>query len=134
MLYQHYSLIPIFLNNSRVASALFIAVNIIGFPLYYKNWVMVRKDMIEKRSKELALLPLMCAARERIELKRLKHLRKLEAEVMNDFPFWEVGTLFGVPIYESLPENEYIPITLFNYYLFSDINSPPALAMELFFK
>ena len=35
-------------------------------------------------------------------------MRELEADVMKDVPNWEVGTFFGMPIYESVPEDTYI--------------------------
>lgn len=48
----------------------------------------------------------------------MKRLREIETDVMKDFPHWEVGTFFGVPIYESLPEDTYIeplPMEMYTY-------------------
>lgn len=48
----------------------------------------------------------------------MKRLRDIEDDVMKDFPYWETGTLFGTPIYESLPEYTYIeplPMELYTY-------------------
>lgn len=48
----------------------------------------------------------------------MKRLRDIEDDVMKDFPYWETGTLFGTPIYESLPEDTYIeplPMELYTY-------------------
>lgn len=41
-------------------------------------------------------------------LKQMKRMRVIEADLMKDFPFWEVGTFFGTPIFETLPTDKYI--------------------------
>lgn len=53
-------------------------------------------------------------------LKHQKRMRELEADVMKDFPFWEVGTFFGVPIYESVPEDTYIEPNFGECYTYAD--------------
>lgn len=53
-------------------------------------------------------------------LKQLKHVREVEADVMKDFPYWEVGTFFGEPIYEDVPADTYIKPTFGELYVFTD--------------
>ncbi|XP_076758517.1 NADH dehydrogenase (ubiquinone) B16.6 subunit [Xylocopa sonorina] len=131
--YAPYQIDRIKLRNvikGRYGAAILIAANVIGFPLYYKNWVIRRKDMLEHRSTELAILPMLCAEQDRAILKQLKHLRDLEADVMKDFPFWEVGTLFGVPIYESIPKDKYVKPRIQDMYMFTDVLDPPFMAID----
>lgn len=44
---------------------IFVAVNVIGFPLYYQNWKEVRRNIIEAKSQELATLPILYAEKDR---------------------------------------------------------------------
>lgn len=45
---------------------LFIVTNVISFPLYYKNWVSERKKMLERKSRELATVPMLLAEKDRM--------------------------------------------------------------------
>lgn len=40
-------------------------------------------------------------------LKYLRRIRDEEADLMKDVPGWEVGTLFGEPVYHTIPEDQY---------------------------
>lgn len=60
-------------------------------------------------------------------LKQLKHVREVEADVMKDFPYWEVGTFFGEPIYEDVPADTYIKPTFGELYVFTDPMDKPVL-------
>lgn len=53
-------------------------------------------------------------------LKQLKRVRELEADVMKDFPYWEVGTFFGEPIYQDVPADTYIKPIFGELYMFTD--------------
>ena len=44
---------------------IFIAVNVIGMPLYMQNWRSERKRIIEAKSRELAALPILFAENDR---------------------------------------------------------------------
>ncbi|XP_071870129.1 NADH dehydrogenase (ubiquinone) B16.6 subunit [Bombus fervidus] len=111
----------------RMGVGLFIVTNIVATPLYYKNWVSERKKMLETKSRELATVPILLAEKDRLVLKHLKRLRELEADVMKDFPFWEVGTYFGTPIYESVPEDTYIAPLFGELYTYADPYELPAM-------
>ncbi|CAK9827554.1 NADH dehydrogenase [ubiquinone] 1 alpha subcomplex subunit 13 [Anthophora retusa] len=94
--------------TGRWAIAGFIAVNIVGFRLYYLNWLKCRKDMIAEKSAELAAFPIVYAENDRALLKHLKRLHQLEEEVMSDFPLWETTTFLGEPLFKTLPEDTYV--------------------------
>ncbi|XP_043598973.1 NADH dehydrogenase [ubiquinone] 1 alpha subcomplex subunit 13 [Bombus pyrosoma] len=106
--------------TGRMGVGLFIVTNVVTFPLYYKNWVSERRKMLETKSRELATVPMLLAEKDRAILKHLKRMRELEADVMKDFPHWEVGTFFGQPIYESLPEDTYVEPLFGECYTYAD--------------
>ncbi|CAK9820153.1 NADH dehydrogenase [ubiquinone] 1 alpha subcomplex subunit 13 [Anthophora quadrimaculata] len=98
----------------------FIALNIVGFRLYYQNWVEVRRDMIADKSAELAAFPIVYAENDRAMLKYLKQLHQLEEDIMKDFPLWETGTFLGEPVYKTLPEDTYVEPNAAELYAFTD--------------
>lgn len=120
------------LFKGKFGLGIFIAVNIVSWPFYVKNWLLVRKKNIEKRSNELATLPLLMAENDRATLKYMRRLRDLEADVMKDFPFWEVGTLFGSPIYETVPQDTYREPLPSEIYAFSDRFTVPIMKVDQF--
>lgn len=44
---------------------LFVVTNVVSIPLYYKNWVIERKKMLERKSRELATVPILLAEKDR---------------------------------------------------------------------
>merc|ERR1712073_170163 len=62
--------------------------------------------MIEERSAQLALEPMMLAERDREYLKQLRRNRDCERDLMADVEGWEVGTYFGQPLYKTLGDDE----------------------------
>lgn len=63
-------------------------------------------------------------------LKHMKRMRELEADVMKDVPNWEVGTFFGMPIYESVPEDTYIEPNFGECYTYADPYELPTLQIS----
>ncbi|KAK1129562.1 hypothetical protein K0M31_019279 [Melipona bicolor] len=113
--------------TGKMGIGIFIAVNVIGMPLYMRTWLRERKHLIEARSRELATLPILFAENDRRTLKQLKHVREVEADVMKDFPYWEVGTFFGEPIYEDAQADTYIKPIFGELYVFTDPKDRPVL-------
>ncbi|XP_006611531.1 NADH dehydrogenase [ubiquinone] 1 alpha subcomplex subunit 13 [Apis dorsata] len=111
--------------TGRLSMGIFFAVNIFGFPLYYQTWKENKQNIIEAKSQELATLPILYAERDRTLLKHMKRLRNIEDDVMKDFPYWEVGTLFGTKIYESLPEDTYVEPTSLELYTYTSPKDYP---------
>ncbi|XP_034940315.1 NADH dehydrogenase [ubiquinone] 1 alpha subcomplex subunit 13 [Chelonus insularis] len=95
-----------------VACGLTIAstvIGTIGFAHEYRLW---RRNEIELRSAQNALIPLLWAERDRVMLKQIRKNRDEEATLMQDYPGWEVGTYFGQPIFNwASPEKFIEPIT-----------------------
>ncbi|XP_050592426.1 NADH dehydrogenase [ubiquinone] 1 alpha subcomplex subunit 13 [Bombus affinis] len=116
--------------TGRMGVGLFIVTNAVSIPLYYKNWVSERKRMLETKSRELATVPILLAERDRAMLKHMKRMRELEADVMKDVPNWEVGTFFGMPIYESVPEDTYIEPNFGECYTYADPFELPTLQIS----
>lgn len=77
---------------------------------------LLRKLEVEKRDSLIALEPFIMAERDRAFLKHLRHLRDVEREVMKNHPGWEVGTLYGEPIYKTLPRNDLQNFDISEYY------------------
>ncbi|XP_076184082.1 NADH dehydrogenase (ubiquinone) B16.6 subunit [Ptiloglossa arizonensis] len=95
------------LLGGRLGIALFLGCTCTGFTLYSINYKDIRRNTIEMRSARLALQPMLEAERDRALLKYLRRIRDEEADLMKDVPGWEVGTLFGEPVYHTIPEDQY---------------------------
>lgn len=49
-------------------------------------------------------------------LRQLRHNRNVERDLMKNVEGWEVGTLWGKPVYQNTPENQIPPIHLHEFY------------------
>lgn len=58
----------------------------------------------------IATIPFLLAEQERLFLRRLRDLRDDEKALMKDVPNWKVGTLYGEPIFKTLPKDVLPPI------------------------
>lgn len=58
----------------------------------------------------IAASPFLYAEQERKFLRHLKVVRERERELMKDHPNWKLGTLYGEPVYKTIPEGELPPI------------------------
>jgi NADH dehydrogenase (ubiquinone) 1 alpha subcomplex subunit 13 len=63
---------------------------------------------MEQMEHYIATLPFLLAEQERKYLIQLHRIRENERQLMKDVPGWKVGTLFGEPVYKTLPKN-YLP-------------------------
>lgn len=84
--------------------------------LFYLNYKKVERDQIEMRSAKFALMPLLFAERDREYLKQIRRNRDEEAKLMANVPGWEVGTLYGEPVYKSQPKDTFIDPSFREYY------------------
>lgn len=50
-------------------------------------------------------------------LKQLRRMREEEQELMKDHPGWVTGTLYGEPIWKTLPKERMPPVTLGEWYI-----------------
>lgn len=53
----------------------------------------------------IATMPFLYAEQERKYLINLYKMRERERELMKDHPGWKVGTLYGEPVYKTLPKD-----------------------------
>ena len=53
----------------------------------------------------IATMPFLYAEQERKYLINLYKMRENERELMKDHPGWKVGTLYGEPVYKTLPKD-----------------------------
>ncbi|CAG2160619.1 unnamed protein product [Oppiella nova] len=80
----------------------------IGMTCYAVYYLKRRKRYMGKLSVERfdhynAIEPLLQAERDRAYLRHMRYNREVERELMKDVPDWKVGTLWGRPIYSTLP-------------------------------
>merc|ERR1712062_513493 len=66
----------------------------------------VTAEQTEERSTQFAIEPMMLAERDRVFLKQCKANRDAETALMKDVPGWEVGTYYGIKLYNDV-ENVY---------------------------
>uniref|UniRef100_A0A1B6L6Q6 NADH dehydrogenase [ubiquinone] 1 alpha subcomplex subunit 13 n=1 Tax=Graphocephala atropunctata TaxID=36148 RepID=A0A1B6L6Q6_9HEMI len=95
----------------------FIGVTAATCYMYRINYKNVMRQRIEKRSSVHAILPLLLAERDRAFLKQLRVNRETERDLMKNVEGWETGTLFGEPIYKTVPEDTLIEPRLREYYI-----------------
>jgi len=105
------------LFNGYAMIAGFVAMTTGSFILYKINFNRVRRDQVEVNDAKLALRPFILAERDREYLKQLRINRDEEAELMKNVPGWKVGTLYGEPIYKTLPKEEWYDVTGDEYYV-----------------
>lgn len=84
--------------------------------LFYLNYKKVERDQIEMRSAKFALMPLLFAERDREYLKQIRRNRDEEAKLMANVPGWEVGTLYGEPVYKSQDKDTFVDPSFREYY------------------
>lgn len=93
-----------------------------GFKLL-KEWKKrMRVERIEQSEHYIAAEPFLVAEAERKFLRHLRVIREEERELMKDVPGWKVGTLYGEPVFKSLPENVIPPLTVIDYMVHRPIN------------
>ncbi|KAK7087018.1 NADH dehydrogenase (ubiquinone) 1 alpha subcomplex [Halocaridina rubra] len=88
----------------------------IGSYAYYHTHKVIKKEEIEMRSGEFALLPLLFAERDRAFLKQVRANREEEEKLMANVEGWETGTYYGEPIYKTVPKNKLIDPIIQEFY------------------
>lgn len=71
---------------------------------------------IEQVEHYIAASPFLIAEQERKFLRHLRVMREEERELMKDHPGWKLGTLYGEPVFKTLPKEVLPPIQPFEYY------------------
>ncbi|XP_015172034.1 PREDICTED: NADH dehydrogenase [ubiquinone] 1 alpha subcomplex subunit 13 [Polistes dominula] len=89
---------------------------VIGHYVYYTQWKRIKRESVEMRSAQFAILPFLIAERDRGLLKQVKRNYADEKELMKDYPGWKVGTYFGEPIYKTIPEDAFVEPDSFEYF------------------
>uniref|UniRef100_A0A2R5LGJ7 NADH dehydrogenase [ubiquinone] 1 alpha subcomplex subunit 13 n=1 Tax=Ornithodoros turicata TaxID=34597 RepID=A0A2R5LGJ7_9ACAR len=91
----------------------YAAVTAFSFYMYFRSYRRVYLQRVEDSDGRIAVQPIVLAERDRAFLKQLKKNFEAEKELMKDVPGWEVGTLFGEPLYKTTPKGYHVdPITL----------------------
>lgn len=68
-----------------------------------------RMHELENTEANVALEPLLFAEKDRMALKLFRQNYELEVELMKDYPGWEVGTMFGEPIFFDVKNRGLMP-------------------------
>jgi len=86
----------------------FVALNVIAlvYGTYYfrRRKRYMGKLAVERYDHYNALEPLLQAEKDRAFLRHMRYNREVERELMKNVPDWTVGTLWGKPVYKTLPE------------------------------
>jgi NADH dehydrogenase (ubiquinone) 1 alpha subcomplex subunit 13 len=92
-----------------------------SFVVGHSVWRLQNKKNIrlhmEYRGARYALRPMMVAERDRAYLKQLRINRDEEERLMANVPGWEVGTLYGKPIFKTRPADEWHDPTTTEYFI-----------------
>lgn len=70
---------------------------------------------IEQTESFIASLPFIYAEQERLFCRQMRILRDEERELMKDHPGWKHATLYGEPIYKTLPKDYLPPVSAMDY-------------------
>ncbi|XP_034256894.1 NADH dehydrogenase [ubiquinone] 1 alpha subcomplex subunit 13 [Thrips palmi] len=117
----HYEKVPhkSFFNGKWIAITFGISYAL-GIAGYLASVNIIKRQRIETQSARNAIQPFLLAERDRQLLLQMRKNRDAEAELMKDVEGWEVGTLFGTPVYNTVGENEWIGYRPNSYYAHAD--------------
>jgi len=85
--------------------------------IYFLTWKEIHRNEIEIRSANFAIMPMLLAERDRAYLKQLRRNRDEEADLMKNVEGWEVGTLYGEPLYKLNKPDTLVEPTYHEYYV-----------------
>lgn len=108
------------LLGGRGALGITLLCTVVGHYWYFVEWKRIKREYVEMRSAQFAILPFLIAERDRALLKQVKRNLAEEKELMKDYPGWKVGTYFGEPIYKTVPEDEFIEPDNYEYFAHAD--------------
>lgn len=94
----------------------YFGITAAGLYVYFLNCKKVKRDTVEMRSARLALQPLLFAERDREYLKQLRRNRADEESLMANVEGWKTGTLYGEPIFKTIPEDQFVDPIFKEYY------------------
>jgi len=85
--------------------------------VYSFNYFSKRRTFFEAQTLDfgdhmIAVEPLVLAEKDRAFLRQLRHNRNIERNLMQKVRDWKVGTLWGKPIFNNLPNNTIPDISL----------------------
>lgn len=86
-----------------------------GFAVIKEFKKRLRVLRIEQTESYIADMPFIYAEQERLFLRQLRILRDEEKELMKDVPGWKHGTLYGEPVFKTLPKDYMPPISVLDY-------------------
>lgn len=92
-------------------AAIIVALTFNGFYVVKEHRKRLRVLKIEQCEHFIAAQPFLVAEQERKFLQYLRTLREEERELMKDVPGWKLGTLYGEPVFKTLPENVIPPMS-----------------------
>lgn len=72
-----------------------------------KKQIILRTELAEDY---VATCPFLYAEQERRFLRHIKNVRERERELMKDHPNWKLGTLYGEPVFKTVPKDQIPPI------------------------
>lgn len=93
-----------------------VAMTFNGFSVVREWRKRYRVYKMELYEHYIAASPFLYAETERKFLLHLKNLREEERNLMKDVPGWKLGTLYGEPIFKTIPKNELPPIAAVDYF------------------
>lgn len=108
-----------FFNGYRIALLTAVSYSL-GTWGYLRACERIRRTRLETQSARNAIQPFLLAERDRQLLTQMRKNRDAEAELMKDVPGWEVGTLYGTPVFNTVGENEWIGYNPDTYYAHAD--------------
>ncbi|KAK2704403.1 NADH dehydrogenase [ubiquinone] 1 alpha subcomplex subunit 13-like [Artemia franciscana] len=86
---------------------------------YFQGKKRMNRDFVEMHSSHLAVLPMLVAEQDRAYLKHLRKIRDEESKLMANIPNWQVGKLYDEPVYKTLDKDDWIDLSLHEYYTHS---------------
>lgn len=90
-----------------------LSINGINFIREFRKKLRILR--IEQMEHYIAAEPFLIVEQERKFLSHLYNLREDERELMKDHPGWKVGTLYGEPIFKTLPKDVIPPIAVVDF-------------------
>lgn len=99
------------LIRQGIFAAILVGMSLNGFRLLREKQHQVRVLRTEQTEHYIAVHPFLLAESERKFLMHLRNLREEERELMKDHAGWKLGTLYGEPVFKSLPKDSIPPIS-----------------------
>lgn len=103
------------LIRQSIYSAILFFMSVKGY-MYIKEWKKrYRIFKAEQTEHYIAAAPFLFAEQERKYLSYLRAIREEERELMKNVPGWKLGTLYGEPVFKTLPKDMIPPISMVDF-------------------